>query len=132
MEKKAVLRLVKAAQAAAKRAYAPYSRFPVGAAVLAINNKIYTGANVENSSYGLTVCAERVAIFRAVTAGARKIKALAIFTATKKPTPPCGACLQVLNEFGADPLIILATPEQTETTSLRKLLPLGFKFGEPD
>ncbi len=128
MKQKTINRLVQAARSAGKRAYAPYSGFKVGAAVLASNNRIYTGANVENASYGLTVCAERVAIFKAVNGGARSIKALAIFTETEKPTPPCGACLQVISEFGVDPLIVLATPGETKTLTLHKLLPLGFKL----
>jgi len=122
--------LIKSARAAGKRAYAPYSRFPVGAAVLTRSGKIYAGANVENASYGLTVCAERNAIFKAVFAGEREITALAIFTATEQPTPPCGACLQVLNEFSTNPIVILVSPKKILTFRLRQLLPHGFKLND--
>jgi cytidine deaminase len=123
-------RLIKSARAAAKRAYAPYSRFPVGAAVLTQSGKIYAGANVENASYGLTVCAERNAIFKAVFAGEKEITAIAIFTATEQPTPPCGACLQVLNEFSTDPLVLLVSRKKILTFRLRQLLPHGFKLND--
>jgi cytidine deaminase len=121
-------RLLKAAKRAADRAYAPYSGFAVGAAVLTSRGKIYTGANVENSSYGLSICAERVAIFKAVNAGDRKICALAVYTRTEQFTPPCGACLQVLNEFSENPVIILAAQSGTKKFRLNELLPLGFRL----
>ena len=91
--------LVRRAREARERAYAPYSRFPVGAAVVDELGRTFTGANVENASYGLTMCAERVAIFSAVAAGARGIKAMAVSAQTHKPVSPCGACRQVLAEF---------------------------------
>jgi len=89
-----------ASMAAAKRAYCPYSRFPVGAAVLTKEGRIFSGCNVENASYGLTICAERNAIFHAVACGSQQIVALAIYTPTSSPSAPCGACRQVINEFG--------------------------------
>src|SRR5471030_2539074 len=89
-------RLEQAARRAAGAAYAPYSKFRVGAAVLTGSGKIFTGCNVENASYGLCNCAERTAIFSAVTAGERKIKAVAIYTPTATPITPCGACRQVI------------------------------------
>ena len=95
-------RLEKAARAAAKSAYAPYSNFNVGAAVLAGSGRIYAGANVENASYGLCNCAERTAIFSAAAAGERTLRAVVVYTPTASPTMPCGACRQVLNEFGPD------------------------------
>jgi cytidine deaminase len=85
---------------ASKRAYCPYSRFPVGAAVLTTEGKIFSGCNVENVSYGLTICAERNAIFHAVTRGSQQIAAVMIYTPTPRPSAPCGACRQVINEFG--------------------------------
>ncbi|TMG81949.1 MAG: cytidine deaminase, partial [Betaproteobacteria bacterium] len=94
------------ARDAARNAYAPYSRFAVGAAVLTDKGEIYSGANIENASFGLSICAERNAIFHAVARGARKIVAVAVYTKTPQATTPCGACRQVLAEFGRDALVI--------------------------
>jgi cytidine deaminase len=121
-------RLVAAAQRAAASAYAPYSKFRVGAAVLDDNGRMYSGANVENSSYGLTICAERAAVFAAVAAGCRRIKAVAVFARTPRLTPPCGACLQVISEFGPDAVILLSNGRRTDEHRLRDLLPLGFRL----
>jgi cytidine deaminase len=88
------------ARSASEKAYCPYSRFPVGAAVLTSTGEIVQGCNVENASYGLTICAERNAVFQAVARGARELVAIAVFTPTPTPTAPCGACRQVLYEFG--------------------------------
>jgi len=85
---------------AAKQAYCPYSRFPVGAAVLTADGRIFSGCNVENASYGLTICAERNAVFQAVAGGSPEIRVVMIYTPTSGPSAPCGACLQVINEFG--------------------------------
>jgi cytidine deaminase len=101
----AVDRLVAAAWKARKRAHAPYSRFPVGAAVLA-EGRIFTGVNVENASYPLSVCAERNAVAAAVAAGKTAIEAVAVVAGTDGPTPPCGGCRQVLNEFGPQMLVV--------------------------
>jgi cytidine deaminase len=92
--------LADAAKAACTHAYAPYSRFPVGAAVLTDAGAIASGCNVENASFGLTSCAERNAIFRAVADGATKIAALVVYTPTPEPASPCGACRQIIAEFG--------------------------------
>ncbi len=120
-------RLEKAARLAAKKAYAPYSRFRVGAAVLTGTGKIFTGCNVENASYGLCNCAERTAIFTAVAAGEKEIAAIAVYTPTPATTPPCGACRQVINEFGPRALVISFCDggKQIETT-LDRLLPDAF------
>jgi cytidine deaminase len=120
-------RLVTAARAAALHAYAPYSKFRVGAAVLSRTGKIHTGCNVENASYGLGNCAERTAVFHAVAAGEREILAVAVYTPTRKPTPPCGACRQVIHEFGPGAIILCAcqSGERIETT-LDQLLPCAF------
>ncbi len=120
-------KLEKAARTAAQASYSPYSKFRVGAAVLAGSGKIYAGTNVENASYGLCNCAERTAIFSAVAAGEREVKAVAVYTPTKTATAPCGACRQVINEFGPDALVISVcdSAERTETT-LDRLLPAAF------
>lgn len=122
-----IRRLEKSARAAAKKSYSPYSKFPVGAAVLTGSGKVYTGCNVENASYGLCNCAERTAIFSAVAAGEKEIRAVAVFTPTPEPTMPCGACRQVINEFGPSAIIasVCNSEERIETT-LDALLPAAF------
>jgi cytidine deaminase len=118
---------VAAARAARRRAYAPYSRFRVGAAILAGGER-FAGVNVENASYGLTVCAERVAVGAAVAAGARRIDAIAIASGTREPTPPCGACLQVLAEFGGPelPVVLAGAGGRVVETTLGELMPRAF------
>lgn len=95
-------KLKAAAKAAAAQAYAPYSKFRVGAAVLTKSGRIFAGCNVENASYGLANCAERTAIFSAVAAGQRRFKCVVVYTPTPTATAPCGACRQVIHEFGPD------------------------------
>ena len=120
-------KLEKAARTAAKASYSPYSKFRVGAAVLAGSGKIYSGTNVENASYGLCNCAERTAIFTAVAAGERTVKAVAVYTPTKISTAPCGACRQVINEFGPSALVISVCDSNWRTeTTLDRLLPSAF------
>ena len=111
-------RLEQTARAAAKASYSPYSKFRVGTAVLAGSGKIYPGCNVENASYGLCNCAERTAIFTAATAGERKIKAVVVYTPTLTPTMPCGACRQVISEFGRNAIVISVcnSAKRIETT----------------
>jgi cytidine deaminase len=99
-------KLIDGAKSASEHAYCPYSRFRVGAAVLTDDDEIFTGCNVENASYGLTICAERNAIFQAVARGKTRLKAVVIYTPTPKPSAPCGACRQVINEFGPEAEII--------------------------
>jgi cytidine deaminase len=119
--------LVAAARTASANAHCPYSRFAVGAAVLTFDGAISAGCNVENASFGLTVCAERNAIFRAVADGAKSIVALALYTPTPKPTTPCGACLQVIAEFGRDARVRCACASgEYDEYSLGDLLPHGF------
>ncbi|GBC87423.1 Cytidine deaminase [bacterium HR12] len=121
-----VERLVAAARSVRPRAYAPYSRFHVGAAVLA-EGRIYRGVNVENASYPLSVCAERNAVAAAVAAGRRRIEAVAVVTGEDAPTPPCGGCRQVLHEFGPDVLVVSETlAGRRATWSLTELLPAAF------
>ncbi len=120
-------KLERAARTAAKASYSPYSKFRVGAAILAGSGKIYIGTNVENASYGLCNCAERTAIFTAVAAGEDTVKAVAVYTPTRTATLPCGACRQVINEFGPAALVISVCdqPDRIETT-LECLLPAAF------
>jgi len=119
--------LATAAKEACTRAYCPYSRFPVGAALRAADGRVFAGCNVENASFGLTVCAERSAIFQAVNAGVREVTALVVYTPTDSPVTPCGACRQVLFEFGrnADVVCICAATERL-TYKATDLLPHGF------
>ncbi len=120
-------RLASAARAASLRSYSPYSRFPVGAAVLTAGGTVVSGCNVENASYGLTICAERNAVFQAISLGETILLAVAIFTPTPTPTAPCGACRQVLNEFGPDLLVLcLCDGPDTIQTPLSQLLPHAF------
>ena len=121
--------LQQAARAAAVHAYAPYSRFQVGAACLTASGAIHSGANVENASYGLSICAERSALFAAVGSGAREIRALVVYTPTPEPTTPCGACRQVICEFGEHVVIVCCCdgPDVLEFTS-GGLLPDRFKL----
>jgi len=115
---------ITAAKAVRKLAYAPYSRFAVGAALVARDGRIFTGCNVENLSYGLTMCAERVAIGKAISEGVKKFSAIAIVASTRKPVSPCGACRQVLAEFSPKMRVILATlGGKTEELTLDELLP---------
>jgi cytidine deaminase len=114
--------LVEAAWNARQRAYAPYSNFAVGAALLAADGRIFSGCNVENLSYGLTNCAERVAIGAAVASGVRDFVAVAVVADTTVPISPCGACRQVLAEFGV-PQVILANRTECIEFTLEELLP---------
>ena len=110
-----------------RNAWCPYSRFSVGAALLATSGRIFRGCNVENASHGLTICAERVAIGQAIAAGSREFQALLIFTETPKPTAPCGACRQVIAEFAPnlDIICICDGPDSLRLT-LQELLPHSF------
>ncbi len=119
--------LVAAALSARERAFAPYSKFRVGAACRAADGTVFTGCNVESASYGLTMCAERVALFSAVAAGHSHFTAAAVVTDSAVLTPPCGACRQLLWEFAPDALVTLAnTAGLTEDHAVRDLLPRGF------
>ena len=121
--------LLAAARAAAANAYVPYSGFPVGAAVLTDDGTVVTGCNVENASYGLTCCAERVAAFAAAAAGHRAFRAVAVAAPKATGTTPCGACRQVLNEFvppDGDLVVLLEGPDGPAATTLATLLPRSF------
>jgi cytidine deaminase len=121
-------RLLAAARQVRAHAHAPYSRFRVGAAVLDERGRIHVGCNVENASYGLTVCAERNAVAAAVAAGARHVRAIAVVTAMRPPARPCGACRQVLRERGDDDTIVFMAPPSgaAEHRRLGDLLPESF------
>lgn len=126
-------RLLAAAQRASQRAYAPFSGFCVGAAILTQNGEIFTGCNVENSSYGLTNCAERTAIFTAVAAGAlgaeQALVAVAVVHREGAPCSPCGACRQVIFEFGPEAVVIYrAQGGEIAQATARELLPDGFRL----
>jgi len=118
--------LVEAAKKAREFSYSPYSKFAVGAAVLTRSGKVYGGCNIENASYGITNCAERTAIFRAVSEGEREIVALAIVADSKRPVPPCGACRQVIAEFKIPHIIMANMDDQIQTATCEELLPGAF------
>jgi cytidine deaminase len=123
--------LLTAAREVAGNAHAPYSGFHVGAAVLTDKGTIYQGCNVENASYGLTICAERAAIFGAVAgegASGLNIHAIAVATASGDPAPPCGACRQVINEFNPAAVVIFTSENGAEVMTARELLPHGFRL----
>jgi cytidine deaminase len=125
-------KLLKAAGHARNRAYAPYSGFPVGAAILTGDGAVFAGCNVENSSYGLTICAERVALFKAVSEGAVNPEAVALVTDTPEPVMPCGACRQVLAEFNRDMTIVAGTVQgKSVSRRLSDLLPDAFELKNP-
>ena len=122
-------KLISYSISAVKYSYSPYSKFKVGCALLTSNNKIFTGSNVENASYSLTICAERAAAVKAISEGNSKFQAVAIATNKKKIAFPCGACLQFLTEFSDNLTVILVKSETDyEIFKLKDLLPKIFKF----
>ncbi|MPY94803.1 MAG: cytidine deaminase [Acidimicrobiia bacterium] len=119
--------LVAAALAARERAYAPYSDYPVGAALLVGDGRVFAGCNIENAAYPATICAERAAVATALAAGARDLVALAVIAAAPEPVPPCGLCRQVLAELGPQIVVVLAnTAGERRLTSAAELLPGAF------
>ena len=118
--------LVEAARAVQQRAYAPYSRFRVGCALEADDGRVFVGCNVENASYGLTICAERAAVCAAVAAGARQLRRAVVVSDAEPPAAPCGACRQVLSEFGRDLRVDGVGPGGTVTWTMGELLPSAF------
>lgn len=122
-----IMELIEIAKQAMKYAYAPYSHFKVGAALITDTGHIYTGCNIENVSYGATNCAERTAIFKAVSEGERHIKKIAIVSSAGKPASPCGICRQVLSEFmDSDGIVILEIENKAKEFYLKDLLPYCF------
>lgn len=126
MDEKIVQQLIRAARQAQERAYAPYSKFHVGAALLSADGTIYQGCNVENASYGLSICAERNALFHAVTSGCQAFTALAITGSGPGLITPCGACRQVLAEFHVPTVILTKADNTYKIVSLQELLPYAF------
>lgn len=118
--------LVESARAAMENAYAPYSGFRVGAAVMSDTSKIYVGCNVENASFGATLCAERAAIAKMVSGGETRLATVAIFVEGDEPAMPCGICRQVIAEFGPYAEIIVATSKETRRTTADALFPAPF------
>ena len=127
MEQVMVEKLIDTAIEQLKFSYTPYSNFKVGAALLTKSGKIYTGCNIENASYGLTNCAERTAIFKAVSEGRTNFKALAVVADTEGPCAPCGACRQVISEFDIPQIILANLKGNYRAVGLDELLP--FRFG---
>lgn len=126
MEEKKINELIDLAKKVRENAYAPYSKFKVGAVLVTKSGKIFTGVNVENASYGLTNCAERTAIFKAVSEGEREFDTIVIIADTDKPVSPCGACRQVMSEFGNFKVILANTKGEWTQTSVDELLPYSF------
>ncbi|MEI9949625.1 MAG: cytidine deaminase [Pseudomonadota bacterium] len=122
----ALAELVAAARAVRERAYAPYSRFLVGAALRAENGRVFVGCNVENASYGATICAERSAILAMIAAGQRSICELAVFTDADTLAMPCGLCRQVISEFQKDARLVVANPRQQRVLGFSEIFPEPF------
>lgn len=127
MKEKEIQRLINRAIVARETSYSPYSHFGVGAALLCEDGRIYEGCNIENASYGLTNCAERTAIFKAVSEGQTKFKALAVVADTEGPCAPCGACRQVISEFGIPRIIMANLRGDYTVVDLEELLPFRFR-----
>lgn len=127
MNEKKVENLIEEAEKARENAVAPFSKFKVGAALQTKSGKIYTGCNIENASYGLTMCAERVAIFKAVSEGEKDFINIAIVADTENLTPPCGPCRQIIHEFCGDiPVTFANLNDKSETVQMSELLPRAF------
>ncbi|MFD1705441.1 cytidine deaminase [Siminovitchia sediminis] len=124
--------LIKEAEAAKEKAYAPYSKFQVGAALLAEDGTVYKGCNIENAAYGLTICAERTAIFKALSEGVTSFKMLAVTADSDRPVPPCGSCRQVISEHCPENMtVVLANRrDQIQKVTVKDLLPFAFAAGD--
>jgi cytidine deaminase len=133
LEESVVAALVEAARKARENARAPYSGFKVGSALLAKDGQIFGGCNVESASYGLTVCGERTAVFKAISEGARSFRAVAVVTGADEPTAPCGACRQVLWDQCRDIVVVMETLNgKRKVMNLSELLPEAFEFEGPE
>ena len=121
--------MLEIAKKASENAYAPFSKFVVGASILTTSGKYYSGCNVENSSYGLTICAERCAIFKAISDGEKEIQAVAIYSPNTDECYPCGACRQVIFEFATEDLVVITEKDGApKVDCIKDLLPYGFKM----
>lgn len=133
VDKAQLLAMAAAAIGCRQKAYAPYSRYCVGAAVMGGSGNVHLGCNVENASYGLTMCAERVAVFKAISEGETAIQAVVIAVGAEEMPRPCGACLQVISEFAKDdriPIVTVCGENTYETHTLRDYLPMPFRLEE--
>ncbi|GAA0459188.1 cytidine deaminase [Alkalibacillus silvisoli] len=124
--------LIQSAKEMLSKAFVPYSKFPVGAALLTKGGEVYQGCNIENAAYPVTCCAERVAIFKAVSEGEREFEALAVIANTERPVPPCGSCRQVMSEFFEPDMRVYITSKELEVkeTTVKELLPFSFTPGD--
>ena len=127
MDKDIIKRLIEKAKQARSFSQAKYSKFEVGAAILTTNGKIFTGCNVESTSYGLTICAERVALTKALSEGVIKFKAIAIVGPDEDYCPPCGACRQLLFDYAPEIKVILPGKQKEEMVTIKELLPMAFE-----
>ncbi|MGM0409491.1 MAG: cytidine deaminase [Bacillota bacterium] len=131
MEKKTKNKMLKMAKEVKKNAYVPYSNFPLAAVLLTKEGEFFTGVNIENASFGLTNCAERTAIFKAVSEGYKNFEALLLYGGKNKTITPCGACRQVINEYGDDIEVIMVNENGDEVSMLSsELLPGAFQKGD--
>lgn len=126
IDKNKIKELIALAKSVSLNAYAPYSNFKVGAVVLTKSGKIYTGVNIENASFGATVCAERVAIFKAVSEGERDLKMIVVYTNSENLSSPCGICRQVMVEFAKDLIIVVSNDKEYKIYTLKEILPHPF------
>ncbi|MGP4071909.1 cytidine deaminase [Piscibacillus sp. B03] len=124
--------LVKEAKSMLSQAYVPYSNFPVGAALLTKNGKLYKGCNIENAAYPVACCAERTAIFKAVSEGEREFEALAVIANTTRPVPPCGSCRQVMSEFFDPEMTVYISNKDQEVKEVKVKELLPFSFNQED
>ncbi|QGG47891.1 cytidine deaminase [Heliorestis convoluta] len=129
LDRQKVIEAIQLARKMRERAYVPYSNFPVGAALLSLDGNLYGGCNIENSSFGLTNCAERTALFKALSEGCNRFTLLVLTTLRKDPVTPCGACRQVLSEFASElPILYVNDEEEQVWMDLQVLLPQAFVF----
>ena len=128
MDRELEEKLMEAAKQGREQSYSPYSKFAVGAALLCKDGTIFTGCNIENVSYGATMCAERVAIFKAISNGYREFEMIAVYSELEDYTYPCGMCLQVMQEFMPEGIVLLENKKEMNRFLVRELMPTKFEF----